>query len=233
MGLTENMKLRIRVCDSGRFELQGNLHDEDIPELIEALQDKPSIQYLDLSSNMIEEAGAILLAQLKHLIHLNLSNNHITNKAVEVLLLNKNLISIDCSENILLDDSLANFILSKPTHHTCLEFDRTEISHNLLKQIEKRCLKNREAYNKILYSKVDEERKEGISDTDEISSNTGSSNSTPASSESVSIEMASQKIAKPMQNTSNGFFAFFKCFSESKTRSHEAPSAQRQRFGKS
>jgi hypothetical protein len=70
------------------------------------------------------------------------------------------------------------------------------------------------------------------SDTDEISLSTGSSNSTPASSESVAIETNSQQTVCPMQNTSNDFFAFFKCFSLSKAKSLDVPEKQRRQFGK-
>jgi Leucine-rich repeat (LRR) protein len=144
MKLSEEIKHEIITCESGRLELCWNLHDEDIPELVEILQSRPSIQYLDLSSNKIGQAGVVCLSKLKHLIHLNLSNNNITNEAVQILLLNKNLISLNCSENSLLDNKLAGEIMNKATHHTSLKFNGTKISSNLLQKIEKRCASNRE-----------------------------------------------------------------------------------------
>jgi hypothetical protein len=222
MKLTEKIKRRIMACESSTFELCANLHDEDIPELVEILQKKPNIQYLDLSSNKIEQAGAINLSQLKHLIYLDISSNNITNEAVLELLLNENLISLNCSSNPLLDNKLAHAILAKKTHQTTLVFDRTKISGDMLRSIDKMCSLNKEIRDKISFSKSQDECKESDSASSIISSNSESSTLTPAEVVRIDSKSTEQIIEKSALINSNSLFAFFKSLSCRKEKNSEA-----------
>lgn len=151
MPIPQYIKSTIAKNDStiNEIKINSELFDEDIPELVELLNDNSYITSLNLYRNNIGDCSSTKLSELKHIKKLNLSANNLSDEGIKPLIMNSNFSHIDLSRNNLTNEG-ANFIAENSKQIFINISSNIKIDEEILANVNKKI-------NKVIDSSIQNE----------------------------------------------------------------------------